>query len=120
VHTLSPALVSEGERTFALATPGADGQVQTLVQLIDAIATDGARINHALERPRWRSGNGQLLIEADYDADVAQELERRGHDLVRITPGTTVTFGIAVSSGIDEHGTPFAASDSRGSWASAC
>jgi len=120
VHTLSPALVSEGERTFALATPGADGQVQTLVQLIDAIATDGARINHAFERPRWRSGNGQLLIEADYDADVAQQLERRGHDLVRIAPGTTVTFGIAVSSGIDEHGTPFAASDSRGSWASAC
>jgi len=40
--------------------------------------------------------------------------------VVRIPVGTTATFGIAVSAGIDEAGTPFAASDSRGSWAAVC
>jgi gamma-glutamyltranspeptidase/glutathione hydrolase len=120
VHTLSPALVSGGGQTFALATPGADGQVQTLVQLIDAIAGDGERINRALDRPRWRSSDARLLIENDYDPAVLTELERRGHELVRVAPGAGTLFGIAVSAGIDESGTPFAASDSRGAWAAAC
>jgi gamma-glutamyltranspeptidase/glutathione hydrolase len=118
VHTLSPLLASEGGRTFALATPGADGQVQTLVQLIDAIATDGERLPRALDRPRWRSRDGRLLIEDDYDPEVAQELERRGHELVRLPAGAP-PFGAAVAAGI-EGGTPFAASDPRGGvWAAA-
>ena len=50
LHTLSPSLVVDGERV-ALSTPGADGQVQTLVQTIDAIATDGDSIPEALDRP---------------------------------------------------------------------
>jgi gamma-glutamyltranspeptidase / glutathione hydrolase len=119
VHTLSPALVTGGGQTFALATPGADGQVQTLVQLIDAIATEGERINRALDRPRWRSSDAQLFIEDDYDAGVAEELERRGHELVRVPVGAGTLFGIAVAAGVDEAGTPFAASDSRGAWAAA-
>ena len=87
LHTLSPSLVVDGERVFALSTPGADGQVQTLVQTIDAIATDGDSIPEALDRPRWRSNEGSLLIEDDYDPDVAAELERRGHDLMRLPAG---------------------------------
>lgn len=34
VHTLAPILVEAGDVTFALATPGADGQVQTLLQIL--------------------------------------------------------------------------------------
>jgi gamma-glutamyltranspeptidase/glutathione hydrolase len=121
VHTLSPALVSDEGRSFALCTPGADGQVQTLVQLIDAIATDGENLPRALDRPRWRSSEGRLRIESDYDADVMAELERRGHDLVRVEPGASA-FGAAVTAGIDSRTrTPFAASDPRGgAWAAAC
>jgi gamma-glutamyltranspeptidase/glutathione hydrolase len=120
VHTLSPSLVSDGERAFALATPGADGQVQTLVQVIDAIATDGDRIPLALDRPRWRSSDARLLIEDDYDSAVTAELERRGHELVRL-PAGAATFGAAVVAGVDGAGTPFAASDGRsGAWAAAC
>jgi len=105
--------VSGGGRAFALATPGADGQVQTLVQLIDAIATGrGPRQPRASNRPRWRSGNAQLLIEDDYDAGVMQELERAATTSFASRRGTTATFGSPVSSGIDEQGTPFAASDS--------
>jgi gamma-glutamyltranspeptidase/glutathione hydrolase len=120
VHTLSPVLVSNAKCAFALATPGADGQVQTLVQLIDALATDGDRLPVALDRPRWRSSKSRLLIEEDYDADVAAELERRGHELVRLP--VSATFGAAVAAGVDAAtGTPFAASDPRGgAWAAAC
>jgi gamma-glutamyltranspeptidase/glutathione hydrolase len=121
VHTLSPALLSDGVRTFALTTPGGDGQVQTLVQLIDAIATDGANLPRTLDRPRWRTSGGQLLIESDYDPELLAELERRGHELVSMEPGDAA-FGAAVAAGIDSRtGTPFAASDPRGgAWAAAC
>ena len=121
VHTLSPALVSDGRRVFALTTPGADGQVQTLLQLIDAIASDGENLPRALDRPRWRSSEGRLAIESDYDPEVVAELQRRGHDLHRMEPGDP-TFGAAVAAGIDSRtGTPFAASDPRGgAWAAAC
>jgi hypothetical protein len=49
------------------------------------------------------------------------ELERRGHDLVPLAPGSPA-FGIAVAAGYDSRtGTPFAASDPRGgAWAAAC
>jgi gamma-glutamyltranspeptidase / glutathione hydrolase len=121
VHTLSPALVSSGPLVSALATPGADGQVQTLIQVIDALA-DGDNLPRALDRPRWRSTNGRLAIESDYDPDVMTELERRGHHLVPVEPGIGGTFGAAVAAGFDSRtGTPFAASDPRrGAWAAAC
>lgn len=121
VHTLSPALLSDGARAFALTTPGGDGQVQTLVQLIDAIAGDGTNLPRALDRPRWRTSGGQLLIESDYHPEVTAELERRGHELVPMEPGAAA-FGAAVVAGIDSQtGTPFAASDPRGgAWAAAC
>lgn len=121
VHTLSPSLVSDERRAFALCTPGADGQVQTLAQLIDAIATDGENLPRALDRPRWRSSEGQLRIESDFDPKLLAELECRGHELVRMEPGSSA-FGAAVAAGIDSRtGTPFAASDPRGgAWAAAC
>ncbi len=121
VHTLSPALLTDERRSFALCTPGADGQAQTLAQLIDAIATDGENLPRALDRPRWRSSEGRLGIESDYDPELMAELERRGHELVRVEPGDSA-FGAAVTAGIDSRtGTPFAASDPRGgAWAAAC
>jgi gamma-glutamyltranspeptidase/glutathione hydrolase len=121
VHTLSPAMLSDDTRAVAICTPGADGQVQTLVQLIDAIATDGHNLPRALDRPRWRSSDGRLAIESDYDAEEMAELERRGHDLVPLPPGSP-NFGAAVAAGHDSRtGTPFAASDTRGgAWAAAC
>jgi gamma-glutamyltranspeptidase/glutathione hydrolase len=122
VQTLSPALVSSGPLVSALAPPGADGQVQTLVQVIDALAADGDNLPRALDRPRWRSTDGRVAIESDYDPEVMAELERRGHHLVPVEPGIGGTFGAAVAAGFDSRtGTPFAASDPRGgAWAAAC
>jgi gamma-glutamyltranspeptidase / glutathione hydrolase len=121
VHTLSPSMLSDESRAVALCTPGADGQVQTLVQLIDAVATDGDSLPGALDRPRWRSSDGRLAIESDYEPELIAELERRGHDLVPLPPGAPA-FGVAVAAGYDARTrTPFAASDPRGgAWAAAC
>jgi hypothetical protein len=93
--------------------------VQTLLQVIDALAA-GQRLPAALDLPRWRSSEGRVLIEEDYDPDVAAELERRGHVLDRVRPGAPA-FGAAVAAGIDEStGTTFAASDPRGgAWSAA-
>src|SRR5207245_1282375 len=37
VHTLSPAIASREHERFALCTPGSDGQVQFLVQMVLAL-----------------------------------------------------------------------------------
>jgi gamma-glutamyltranspeptidase/glutathione hydrolase len=113
VHTLSPLLVANGDRAFALCTPGADGQVQTLSQILVAHLLDGASLPAALAAPRFRSGDGTLLVEADYDADVVDELVRRGHQLARLPSGDG-QFGAAACAGIDrETGTAFATTDPR-------
>ncbi len=44
VHTLSPILVEHGDAVRALATPGADGQVQVLLQLLRATIEEGAAL----------------------------------------------------------------------------
>jgi gamma-glutamyltranspeptidase/glutathione hydrolase len=113
VHTLSPLMVASGARAFALCTPGADGQVQTLCQILAAVLVDGASLPEALAAPRFRSANGALSVEADYDAAVVAELERRGHAVTRKPPGA-VDFGAAACAGIDTAtGTVFAATDPR-------
>ena len=113
VHTLSPLLVAETGRTYALCTPGADGQVQTLSQILAAVLLDGTPLSAALAAPRWRSVDGRLAVEAGYDPAVLEELARRGHEIVRAEPGV-VDFGAAACAGIDfATGTTFAATDPR-------
>ena len=80
VHTLAPALcVDRDGRVSALATPGADGQVQTLLQVLLSMRFDRLDIVAALERPRWRGEHDDLLIERGHPA--AEDLEHRGHRL---------------------------------------
>jgi gamma-glutamyltranspeptidase/glutathione hydrolase len=113
VHTLSPLLVAHDTRTYALCTPGADGQVQTLSQILTAVLLDGVPLSAALTAPRFRSGDGRLAVEADYDPGVLVELARRGHEVVRLEPGH-MHFGAAACAGIDTAtGTTFAVADPR-------
>jgi gamma-glutamyltranspeptidase/glutathione hydrolase len=120
VHTLSPVLVDDAERCLALATPGADGQVQTLAQLIQQIVDDEVDVADALGRPRWRSNAGELLVEAGVDPALRAALAERGHKLVGL-PYADGRFGAAVAAGADRrHGTLFAAADPRReTWAGA-
>jgi gamma-glutamyltranspeptidase len=84
-HTLSPALVldSAGTPYFALATPGGDGQTQTLVQVLYNILLFGMHPQAAVEAPRWRSHEDlTLALEPGIAESVQQELTRRGHSVV--------------------------------------
>jgi gamma-glutamyltranspeptidase/glutathione hydrolase len=110
VHTLAPALrVHPDGRVSALATPGADGQVQTLLQILLSMRFDRPDIVAALERPRWRGEHENLLVERGHPA--AEDLELRGHRLKVVDYGDP-RFGAVVAAGVDED-RPWAAGDAR-------
>lgn len=108
VHTLAPALV-EGRAVLAMATPGADGQVQTLLQILVAMRQRGLRLTDAVAALRWRTEGGTLLVEEGHPAQAA--LAARGHD-VRTRPAGDPVFGGVVGAGIDDDG-PYCVSDWR-------
>jgi gamma-glutamyltranspeptidase / glutathione hydrolase len=109
VHTLAPSLVSTSQGVFALATPGADGQVQTLLQVLVAIHREQLDLAQAIARPRWRSENGALLIEQSH-AGIAG-LAALGHRVTPIADGDA-RFGAVVCAGwIDDQ--PVAGADWR-------
>jgi gamma-glutamyltranspeptidase/glutathione hydrolase len=113
VHTLSPALLEFAGTVTGLATPGADGQVQTLLQIIGAVVDDGAPLEEALDRPRWRSQDRALLVEADFDPDVREALAGLGHRIEPRAPGDGL-FGAACAAGCDpDRGTVTAWADPR-------
>ncbi len=109
VHTLAPAIVEKEGRAFALATPGADGQIQTLLQIIARLDLEGLPLSEAIHRPRWRSEAGTLLIAENHPMICA--LEALGHKTVTRADGDTC-FGGVVCAGIED-GAPFAVSDWR-------
>ncbi len=110
VHTLAPAMLEQSDGSvLALATPGADGQVQTLLQILARIRYGNCSLPAAVAAPRWRSESGALLIEADHPA--AADLHRRGHQLREKEAGDAV-FGAVVAAGASPAG-PFAAADWR-------
>jgi gamma-glutamyltranspeptidase/glutathione hydrolase len=110
VHTLAPAMVfDEDKRPMALATPGADGQVQSLLQVLLAMRYTGVDVSEAIERPRWRNEEGRLLIEDGHPA--TEGLRDRGHVVETIDFGDE-RFGAVVAAGVDEDG-PWACGDHR-------
>lgn len=100
VHTLSPSLVSRDGRTLALATPGADGQVQVLLQLIRAIIDRDEPLDLALARPRWRSVGGRLAIESGMPRRSIDALAALGHTMDDVFAGSAL-FGAACGAEFD-------------------
>lgn len=109
VHTLAPMLLTTPEGTVGLATPGADGQVQTLLQVLAGLRLDGLDLARALARPRWRSENARLLIERSHAG--ADALQALGHRL-EPAPDGDVRFGAVVCAG-DVDREPIACADWR-------
>src|SRR5205814_8268809 len=70
VHTLAPALAVRGRRATALATPGADGQVQTLLQILLRQRYLGLPLPDAVGALRWRSVEGGLLVESEHPSEI--------------------------------------------------
>ena len=109
VHTLAPVLVSTGQGVLALATPGADGQVQTLLQVLVGVCREGLELGEAIARPRWRSESGELLIGQNHPG--IEALTALGHR-VRPLPDGDLRFGAVVCAGYLD-GQPIAAADWR-------
>jgi gamma-glutamyltranspeptidase/glutathione hydrolase len=109
VHTLAPVLVETANVCIAMATPGADGQVQTLLQVLSHLFIDGDDVATAIARPRWRSQDSTLLIERLHR--YRDDLAARGHDIVALNDGE-LRFGAIVCAGSAE-GRPFCCSDWR-------
>lgn len=109
VHTLAPCLLENHSQVIALATPGADGQIQTLLQILTALRYRGSSLEAAVAAPRWRTEGGTLLVESGHPATTA--LRRRGHDVAERAAGDPV-FGGVVVAGTDANG-PFSLSDWR-------
>lgn len=102
VHTLAPAMVVDREGwPLALATPGADGQVQTLLQVLTKMRFAGATLDEAVAAPRWRSEAGNLLIERGHPA--GEDLRARGHCVLTKARGDDV-FGAVVAAGLSAEG----------------
>jgi gamma-glutamyltranspeptidase/glutathione hydrolase len=119
VHTLAPALITAPDRLVALATPGADGQIQTLLQVISAVHQEGAELREVLQRPRWRAINGGVVVEEGFDEDLMAELEARGHSVERLPAGGDL-FGALASTTAHSGGGLEAVSDPRReTWAGA-
>jgi gamma-glutamyltranspeptidase / glutathione hydrolase len=113
VHTLAPALLVRAGYVLALATPGADGQVQTLLQVLSAMRYKGMPLVDAIAAPRWRSEGGRVLI-GETHASLAG-LRRRGHDAV-VVDNADSRFGAVVAAGLTASSRglePFAAADWR-------
>lgn len=110
IHTLAPALLEqENGDVLALATPGADGQVQTLLQVLARMRFTDEPLDAAIAAPRWRSQNGELLIEAGHAS--SEDLAQRGHRIAERRSGDDL-FGAVVAAGTSR-GLPYAASDWR-------
>lgn len=91
-NTNSPFLVMKDGRPFmGLSTPGADEQVQSLLQVLLNVIEWQMPIEHAVDQPRFGSSNfpgtggevnrspGVLFMENRISAAVVKELESRGH-----------------------------------------
>lgn len=110
VHTLAPALLEQPNGdVLAIATPGADGQIQTLLQVLAGMRFRAESLGAAIAAPRWRSQDGQLLMEDDHDS--RQDLIDRGHRVAERRSGDDL-FGAVVAAGVTT-GRPYAASDWR-------
>jgi gamma-glutamyltranspeptidase/glutathione hydrolase len=113
VHTLAPALVHTADRTIALATPGADGQTQTLLQLLSSTLEDGVPLQEALHRPRWRLVDGIVAVESGTDSSLTDDLESRGYELRMMDAGDEL-FGAVAAAVVPQRSNSLeAASDPR-------
>lgn len=98
-HTMNPPLVlREGRLRAVFGTPGADGQVQTNLQVLTNLVDFGLDPQQAVEVPRWRSYqpggesnwphtiSDELLVEDRLATEVREELAARGHRLAVCGP----------------------------------
>jgi gamma-glutamyltranspeptidase/glutathione hydrolase len=113
VHTLAPMIVRTPQRVIGIATPGADGQVQTLLQILVSVLEDQLPLQVALHEPRWRLVDGDVVVEEGFDQQLIGALKSHSRQ-VRVVAAGDPLFG-AVSAAVApcDGGTLEAMSDPR-------
>jgi len=114
-HTLHPAMIFKDEQPYiVLGTPGADGQTQTVIQLITSMLEFKANVQEAVEAPRWRSNpDGTLQLEGRFPSETIAELKAKGHR-VELLPAWHQIMGSAQAILIDrDHGILMGGADPR-------
>ena len=114
LHTLMPALARRNSQPWLVfGTMGADGQLQTQVQLLARLVDDGADPAAALTAPRWfvDPGDFSVQIENRFPPAVLDGLSAHGHSLQVVGPFEDV-MGHAQLIRLDRNGLT-AASDPR-------
>jgi gamma-glutamyltranspeptidase/glutathione hydrolase len=94
--TLSPSLATrDGEPFMVFGTPGGDAQDQWTLQFFLNYVDFGMNLQEALDAPTVHSVHfpssfyprtafpGRVMVESRIPAAVTEELERRGHEVVR-------------------------------------
>lgn len=101
-HTLTPTLaLRDGALALTLGTPGGDGQVQSLLQILNNLLVFQMTPQEAIEAPRFRSYTGlEVAIEDRVDPGVRGDLARRGHD-IQVIHDWTAVFGGAQMIHVD-------------------
>ena len=112
MHTLMPGFATrDGQPWLAFGTRGADGQPQTCLQVLNGLLDFDLALQAAVEAPRWahsapggRYPKTALVLEGRFDQSVADELARRGHEVMVADPvdpvmGTVQTILIDQSKG---------------------
>jgi gamma-glutamyltranspeptidase/glutathione hydrolase len=93
-HTIIPAFVTrDGKPLMAYGVMGGFMQPQGHMQVLVRMADFGQNPQAALDAPRWQVMTGmKVSMEPGFEADVYEELRRRGHD-VDVAQARTVSFG---------------------------
>jgi gamma-glutamyltranspeptidase/glutathione hydrolase len=82
-HTIIPGFVT-GEAMMAFGVMGGHMQAQGHLQMVSRIFGFGQNPQAASDAPRWQvATEGSLLLEAGFPSAVADELESRGHRVLR-------------------------------------
>jgi gamma-glutamyltranspeptidase/glutathione hydrolase len=124
-HTIIPAFVTkEGAPFLSFGVMGGDMQPQGHVQILVNVIDFGMSLQEAGDAPRIRhegsssptgdvmTNGGELFLEPGFDAEVREDLTRRGHK-VKVSPGDP-SFGGYQAIGVNAaRGVYVGASESR-------
>jgi gamma-glutamyltranspeptidase/glutathione hydrolase len=89
LHTLMPAFARrDGRPWLVFGTMGADGQLQTQVQLLARLVDDGADPAAAVTAPRWvvDPGDFSVQIEDRFPPEIPDGLRALGHRVQTVGP----------------------------------
>ncbi len=112
--TPNPAIAfKHGKLFMPFGCPGGDAQCQAMVQTFLNIVEFGMNPQVAVEQPRFASWNfpdsfwpheylpGRLNLEGRIRADVAKDLEQRGHDIRVVDDWETMDMGVMSAITVD-------------------